>query len=123
VDEDWDRGAIHTFLITYSMARPDAAGDRAAAAREHFERAVRLSAGKAAAPHVSWAEAVCLPREDRACFDSAIAAALEVDPDSQRATRLANTVMRERAAWLAKNVDHWILPPLDESATEPGASS
>jgi predicted anti-sigma-YlaC factor YlaD len=123
VDEDWDRGAIHTFLITYSMARPDAAGDRAAAARGHFERAVRLSAGKAAAPHVSLAEAVCLPREDRACFDAAIAAALEVDPNAERATRLANTVMRERAAWLAKNVDHWILPPLDESATEPGASS
>ncbi len=76
VDEDWDRGAIHGFLVTYTMARPDAPADREPVARRHFERAVELSSGRAAAPHLAWAESVCIPREDRDCFDREIAAAL-----------------------------------------------
>ena len=49
VDADWDRGAIHSFLVTYEMARPDAVGsfdDRVAIARTHFDRAVALVAGQ-----------------------------------------------------------------------------
>lgn len=116
LDETWDRGAIHTFMISYSMARPDMPGDRIVNARAHFDRAVALSEGKSAGPHVSWAEAVCLPQEDRACFESSIAAALKVDPNADPTTRLANTVMQRRATWLAAHLDEWILPPLDESA-------
>ncbi len=116
LDEGWDRGAIHSFLISYSMARPDVEGDRVVNARAHFDRAVALSGGKAAGPHVSWAEAVCLPQEDRACFEASIAAALKVDADEDPPTRLANTVMKRRASWLAAHLDEWILPPLDESA-------
>ena len=118
IDEGWDRGAIHAFLITYSMARPDETGDRAAIAKRHFDRAVELSQGRAAGPHVSWAEAVCLPREDRGCFDSAIEAAGKVDPEAEPSMRLANTVMQRRAAWLQANVDHWILPPLEDAEVE-----
>ncbi|MGH8129889.1 MAG: TRAP transporter TatT component family protein [Steroidobacteraceae bacterium] len=114
VDESWDRGAIHSFLITYSMARPDAVGDRVASARRHFDRAIELSQGKAAGPHVSWAEAVCLQQENRACFEQSIAGAMKIDPEDDPPTRLANTVMQRRASWLAAHLDHWILPPLDE---------
>ncbi len=118
VDPDWDHGAIHSFLVTYEMARPDATGsfdERAAIARRHFDRAIELSQGKAAGPYVSWAESVCLPREDRACFDEMLQAALKVNPDDEPATRLANTIFQRRAAWLLANADHWILPPLDET--------
>ncbi len=118
VDADWDRGAIHSFLVTYEMARPDAMGsfdNRVTNARSHFDRAVSLSQGKAAGPYVSWAESVCLPREDRACFEEMLQAALKINPDDHPATRLANTIFRRRAAWLLANVDRWILPPLDET--------
>lgn len=118
VDADWDRGAIHSFLVTYEMARPDAMGgfdDRVANARTHFDRAVVLSQGKAAGPYVSWAESVCLPKEDRACFEEMLRAAMKIDPDDDPATRLANTIFQRRAGWLLANVDRWILPPLDES--------
>lgn len=118
VDADWDRGAIHSFLVTYEMARPDAMGsfdDRVTNARSHFDRAVALSQGKAAGPYVSWAESVCLPREDRACFEEMLQAALKINPDDHPATRLANTIFQRRAAWLLANVDRWILPPLDET--------
>ncbi len=122
LDEDWDQGAIHSFLISYAMARPDAEGDRKAIARRHYERATALAGGKAAAPHVSWAESVCLALEDRNCFEQAISTALRIDPDDDVPTRLGNTVMQRRAAWLRANLDHWILPPLPETAEseEPG---
>lgn len=123
VDEAWDRGAIHSFMVTYAMVRPDAEGDRLEAARRHFDRALELAQGRAAGPHVSWAEAVCLPREDRACFEQSLQAALAVDADAEPATRLANTVMQRRAAWLLAHADHWILPPLpddgDAGETQP----
>ena len=118
VDPDWDHGAIQSFLVTYEMARPDATGtfdERAVIARRHFDRAIELSQGKAAGPYVSWAESVCVPREDRACFDEMLLAALKIDPDDEPATRLANTIFQRRAAWLMANADHWILPPLDET--------
>ncbi len=119
VDEDWDRGAIHSFLVTYEMARPDAFGsfdDRIVSARKHFDRAVALSQGRAAGPYVSWAESVCIPQEDRACFEEMLQAALEINPDDDPPTRLANAIFQRRAAWLLAHVDRWILPPLDETA-------
>jgi predicted anti-sigma-YlaC factor YlaD len=116
VDEDWDRGAIHAFLITYVMARPDASENRETAARRHFDRAVLLAGGRSAGPYLSWAESFCIPREDRDCFDQAVASALAVDLEAEPALRLANTVMQRRAAWLKANVDHWILPPVDDAA-------
>lgn len=118
VDGDWDRGAIHSFLIAFEMARPDAEGDRVANARRHFERAVELSGGRAVGPHVSWAESVCIAREDRTCFDAELAKALAIDPDADPPARLANTLMRRRAEWLSANADHWILPPLDDEQAE-----
>ena len=88
---------------------------RVASARSHFDRALALSQGKAAGPYVSWAESVCMPREDRACFEEALQAALKIDPDDHPPTRLANTILQRRAEWLLANVDRWILPPLDET--------
>lgn len=114
VDEGWDNGAIHAFLITYTMARPDELDDRDAKAKGHFDRAVQLTQGKAAVPYLSWAEAICLPKEDRGCFDRAIASAVAIDPDGDPSIRLVNTVMQRRAAWLRDHVDHWILPPLED---------
>lgn len=123
VNADWDRGAIHSFMVTYAMARPDVAGDRIGLARRHFDRAVELTHGRAAGPHLSWAEAVCVPTEDRACFERALRAALAVDPDAEPALRLANRVMQRRARWLLANEDRWILPPLPEEdeMEEPGS--
>ena len=118
VDADWDHGAIHSFLVTYEMARPDVTGsfdDRVANARKHFDLAIALSQGKAVGPYVSWAESVCLPKEDRACFVETLQAALKINPDDNPPARLANTIFQRRAAWLLANVDRWILPPLDET--------
>jgi predicted anti-sigma-YlaC factor YlaD len=109
LDESFDVGAIHSFLIAYEMARAGAAGDPAARARTHYERALTLAGGHAASPLVAYAESVCLPQQDRAQFESLLRAALALDPDAQPDSRLANLVLQRRARWLLSRTDDLFL--------------
>lgn len=113
LDEAWDRGAIHAFLITFEMGRATGEGDPAVRARQHFDRAVALSQGRMAGPFVSYAEAVCIPAEDRAQFEQLLNQALAINPDADPPSRLGNLVMQRRARWLLARVDKLFLPPLD----------
>jgi predicted anti-sigma-YlaC factor YlaD len=115
LDESWDRGAIHSFLITFEMGRATGEGDPAVRARQHFDRAVELSQGRLAGPFVSHAEAVCIPAEDRSQFEKLLKQALALNPDNDPPTRLANLIMQRRARWLLARVDKLFLPPLDEN--------
>jgi len=101
LDEGFDRGAIHTFLISYEMVRQGAAGDPAERARRHFARAVALSDGADAAPMLALAEAVCVPAQRRAEFEALLERALSVEGGD----RLANLVMQRRARWLRSRMD------------------
>jgi predicted anti-sigma-YlaC factor YlaD len=114
LDEDFDRGAIMSLMITYETVRQGAEGDPYERARRRYERAVELSGGTQAGPHVSLADAVCIPTEDRAEFLRLLDAALAVDTDAAPESRLANLVMQDRARWLKARVDDYFLPPLDE---------
>jgi predicted anti-sigma-YlaC factor YlaD len=100
LDESYAGGAIHTFLITYEMSRQGAAGDPAARARKHFERAMALSEGKDAGPLVALAEAVTVKKQDVKEFESLLNQALAIDPDSAPDRRMLNLVMQRRARWL-----------------------
>lgn len=108
LDEGFDAGAIHTFLISYEPLRASAQGDAAARARFHFERAVALSDGKLAAPYVAFAEAVAVPQQDRAQFEQLLQQALAVDADARPQYRLANLIMQRRARWLLTRTDQLI---------------
>jgi predicted anti-sigma-YlaC factor YlaD len=101
LDEGFDRGVIHTFLISYEMVRQGAAGDPAERARRHFARAVELSDGADAAPMLALAEAVCVPAQRRAEFEALLERALSVEGGD----RLANLVMHRRARWLRSRMD------------------
>jgi predicted anti-sigma-YlaC factor YlaD len=112
LDESYGDGAIHSFMIAYSMARPDLTEPAADVARRHYARALELAHGRLAGPHVTYAESVCVALEDRACFDQALQAALAVDPNAAPEHRLENVLMQRRAAWMATQADRWFLPPL-----------
>jgi predicted anti-sigma-YlaC factor YlaD len=114
LDEAFEQGAIHSFMITYEMSRKQASGDAAARARRHFERAVELSRGQQAAPFVALAEAVCVQKQDRAEFESLLQRAVAIDVNAQPQRRLANLLMQRRARWLLGRVEDLILPPLPE---------
>lgn len=100
LDESWDRGAIHGFLITYEMRRQGGKGDPAERSRKHFQRALELSGGQQAAPYVSLAEAVTIQKQDVNEFESLIHQALAINPDANPECRLVNLVMQRRARWL-----------------------
>lgn len=111
LDEGYAEGAIHSFLITYEMARTDQKGDPAEQSRQHFERAMALSAGHLAGPLVAYAEAVCIQKQKLAEFDALIAQALAIDPDAHPESRLVNLIMQRRARWLqAKRADLFLVP-------------
>jgi predicted anti-sigma-YlaC factor YlaD len=105
LDESWDKGAIHTFLISYELVRAQRSGDPVARARAHFERAIALSQGKQAAPYVALAESVAVKQQNRAEFERLLKQALSVDVEAERSSRLANVVMQQRARWLLSRTD------------------
>jgi predicted anti-sigma-YlaC factor YlaD len=109
LDEAYGDGAIHTFLITYEMSRPGGTGDPAARSRQHFERALALSKGLQAGPMVSFAEAVCIQKQDLKQFDALLQQAVTIDVDVKPEWRLANLVMQRRAKWLQSRTDQLFL--------------
>ncbi len=107
LEPDFDRGTLHTFLINYEVSRPNAPANAAERARAHFARAVQLSGGKQAAPYVSLAESVCVPRHDRGEFEALLHKALQVDVDARPEWRLANLVMQKRARRLLAHAEEF----------------
>jgi predicted anti-sigma-YlaC factor YlaD len=114
LEESYDHGAIHSFLITYEMSRRGGAGDPAARAQQHFDRAVALTGGQLAAPLVSLAESVAVQRQDAAQFTSLLERALAIDPDTKPEWRLANLIMQQRARWLLSRADELFLTPASQ---------
>src|SRR2546422_447587 len=109
LDEKFDSGAIHSFLITYEASRPGVEGDFAMRSRKHFDRAMELSGGYLAGPLVSMAEAVSVQKQDRKEFQSLLERAVAIDVNVRPELRLANLVMQRRARWLLARVDELFL--------------
>jgi predicted anti-sigma-YlaC factor YlaD len=105
LDEAFNHGAIHSFLITYDMNRMSGSGDPEEKARKHFARAVELNQGQQAGAYVALAESLSLPKQDRVEFEHSLEQALSVDSDVKPEWRLANIVMQRRARWLLKRMD------------------
>jgi predicted anti-sigma-YlaC factor YlaD len=100
LDEDFDDGAIHVFLISYEMARPSGKAEAEARARKHFDRAVELTHGQLASPFVAFAEQVCVAKQNKAEFQAVLERAIAINPDAKPEWRLVNLVMQRRAQWL-----------------------
>jgi predicted anti-sigma-YlaC factor YlaD len=109
LDEDYDSGAIHGFLITYEPSRPGAKGDPSERSRRHFERVLELTSGQLASPLVALAEAVSIGKQDRKEFESLLNRALAIQVDAKPEWRLANLVMQRRARWLLSRTDELFL--------------
>lgn len=111
LNEAFDNGAIHSFLITYETVRQGAEGDPLERSRKHFERAMALSKGFQAGPLVSLAESVSIAKQDRNEFQSLLNQALAVDVNAMPEYRLANLIMQRRAKWLMSRIDELFLTP------------
>lgn len=105
LDPDWDQGALYTAMIAYSMQRPDAGAERQERAKFYLEKAVIASRGYACAPYVTYAENVSLKNQDREEFQQMLLTALGVDLKGDSRLGLANTIARQRAAWLLNRME------------------
>jgi len=114
LDEAFNKGAIHSFLISYEPVRQGAEGDPMERARIHFERAMELSGGLQAGPLVSMAESVSIAERNREEFKSLLERALEVDVNAEIEYRLVNLVMQRRAQWLLSRIDELFLGPFND---------
>jgi predicted anti-sigma-YlaC factor YlaD len=110
LDEAFDEGALHAFLVTYEMSRTKVAGDPAERSRRHLNRALELSGGRQAGPLVSFAEAVTIQKQDVKEFEALLKRALAIDADADPAHRLVNLIMQRRARWLLAQKDDLFLP-------------
>jgi predicted anti-sigma-YlaC factor YlaD len=105
LDEAFDEGTVHTFLITYEMARLNAKPDRAARAKEHFDRAMALGGGHQAGPLVAYAENVLVAQKNKAEFQSMLREALRIDVNKSPENRELNLTEQRRARWLLSRTD------------------
>ncbi len=109
LNESYDWGAIHSFLIAYEMIRPDASGDPKERARKHFDRAVQLSGKGLASPMVTLAESVSIQEQNLQEFENLLSLALRIKVDVRPEWRLVNLIMQQRARWLLSRTDELFL--------------
>lgn len=106
LDEKFNAGAIHGFLIAFETARPGLTkAEGLARARKHFDRVVELTAGQSASPFVSLAEQVSVATQNRAEFQQLLERALAINVDTRPEWRLENVIMQRRAKWLLSKAD------------------
>ena len=105
VDEAYDEGTVHTFLITYEMARLNAKPNRFALAKEHFDRAMELGGGHQAGPLVAYAENVLVPQKNKTEFQTMLRQALRVDINKSPENRELNLAEQRRARWLLSRTE------------------
>lgn len=111
LDETYDEGAIHGFLITYEMSRLRPKPDRFAIAKAHFERNLALAKGHQAAPYVTYAESVLVAQKNKTEFQEMLRQALKIDVNTWPEHRQLNLVMQRRARWLLSRTDKLFPPP------------
>ncbi|HSN68353.1 MAG TPA: TRAP transporter TatT component family protein, partial [Thermoanaerobaculia bacterium] len=121
LDESWNHGSLHSFLISYEPARPGAGPAGYDRATKRFERAVALSEGKLASPYVAWAESVAVAKQDAEGFGKALESALAIDPAARPEWRLENLIAQERARRLLARTDELFLVDEEDDAEEEGA--
>jgi TRAP transporter TatT component family protein len=108
LDETWDEGSIHEFLITFE-SRGAAMGGSLVRARQHYERAMALNRGRRVGPLVALAEQVALQEQNRDEFDTLITRALAFDVNQAPSSRLANILAQRRARRLQEAADELFL--------------
>jgi predicted anti-sigma-YlaC factor YlaD len=118
LNPNYGAGAIHDFYILYYGSLPDYMGGDLNLAREHFEKAVKLSKGKSGSSYISLATTVSVKKQDHKEFANLLKKALEIDPEADPENRLVNTLNRRKACWLLNHIRDYFLLDEEEKTEE-----
>lgn len=107
LDEGYEEGVIHSFLIAYEMNRLGTmpASEKMAKAKTHYDRALALGKGRQCGPLVAYAENVLPPQKNRGEFTALLNQALKLDLNAAPDYRQLNLTMQRRARWLLSRAD------------------
>ncbi len=100
LDEGYRDGAVHEFFIAFEGGRSEAMGGSVEKACRHYARAVEITGGKKASPHVALAATVAVREQDVERFRDLLGKALAVDAYEVKKWRLSNILARRKAEWL-----------------------
>ena len=109
LDEDFNDGAIHDFLVQYYAGLPETIGGDKTRVDFHHERSLELADGRLAGPYMSYAESVLIARQDYDRFIEYMDAILAIDPEAYPAGKLLNILTQRKAAWYLENIDDYFL--------------
>lgn len=106
LDETFDGGSAHVYLGTLKTLRPPALGGKPEDARQHFERAITISAGHNLGARVALAENYARLVFDRELHDQQLQHVIAADP-RVRGMTLMNIVAQQRAEALLASADEY----------------
>ena len=109
LEENYANGAIHEFYILYYWSLPEYMGGNLQKARNHFEKAIAISAGKSSTPYIALATTVAVKEQNISEFQSLLKQALAIDPGIDQENRLLNILNQRKALWLLEHVDDFFL--------------
>jgi predicted anti-sigma-YlaC factor YlaD len=109
LNPDYSAGAIWDVLSNFYVSAPAEFGGDYNRGLYCHEQALRVSGGKTPGPYVTYAESVCIPSGDETGFESALKAALAINPDDDPSSRLMTTIMQQKARRLLENKDAYFV--------------
>jgi len=96
LDESYEQGGLHTYVGILNVLRPPALGGRPEVAREHFERALELSAGRDLSTKVEYARRYGRMMFDQELHDRLLTEVLAAPAEAEGLT-LFNVLAKQEA--------------------------
>ena len=115
LNPDYGNGAIDEFLITFYGSMPASMGGDVSKAKEHFERALKLSNGKSYSAYINYVLAVSVAQQNEKEFDELLQAASEIKIDDVPTMKLLRILQLEKVRYLIENKDLFIIPQASET--------
>lgn len=109
LDPSFNDGAIWELLAAFYAAAPESLGGGAEKAFEAYQKALDLSGGLRPSVYILYAQSFCIPAQDSAGFDDALAKALAIDPAGQPNNKLTIALSQEKARWLQNTKEDYFL--------------
>jgi predicted anti-sigma-YlaC factor YlaD len=109
LEENYSAGAIHEFYVLYYGSLPEYMGGSLQKARDHFKKAIAISAGKSSTPYIALATTVSVKEQNLVEFQSLLKQALAIDPGLDPENRLLNILNQRKALWLSEHAVDFFL--------------
>jgi hypothetical protein len=106
LDETYSHGQGHVYLAVFATLLPPALGGKPEEGRVHFERAIKISAGKDLIAKVEFARRYARITYDRALHDRLLQEVLDADPVAPGLT-LSNMLAKRQARELLASADKY----------------